>query len=281
MKKRLLLFSTSIVLLSGLIMSYAGGPATNGQNRTGVNNGLNNCSSGGCHSGGSFTNTNLTVSLTKGVNPVTTWQPDSVYTVRISGKTTAPKYGYQLTSAWNNGTNDIPAGTFTAIAGANQVVPSGGFSIFEHTQAATATGGDILASATWTAPSAGTVDTVDFYLTVNNVNGNGVIQGDNSNNVKISFGKQTVSVAQLHADIKVAAYPNPVTDKLNISLENAGDGTYSIRVFDMTGKIVANQSANVKGSYSTFINAAAWAKGMYHVQLQKDGAQRTIAVVKQ
>lgn len=239
-----------------------------------------NCSTGGCHGGGTFTNTGLSVSLTLNAVPVSTWKPDSVYTVVIAGLTTAPKYGFQLTSAWNNSGTNTPAGTFSGAGGGTHVTPLGGYSIWEHETAQTPNTGAIIQTATWTAPSATTVDTVDFYLTVNNVNDNNSTPGDNSNNVKVSFGKNTTSVATLSADIKIAAYPNPVTDKLNITLDNAGNGTYSIRVFDVTGKTVAAQTANVKGSYSTSINAASWAKGMYHVQLQKDGAQRTIAIMK-
>lgn len=283
MKKRILLFSASIILFSGMILSNVQGPSLQGNlNRTGVTAGLNNCSSGGCHSGGTYTNTNLTVSLAKGATPVTSWQPDSVYNVIISGGTTAPKYGFQLTSAWDNGGTNTPAGTFTVGAGNTHVDVNGGYSILEHGALLTPIVGQILSTATWTAPSSPNIDTVDFHLTVNNVNGTSSTNGDNSNNVKVRFAKyNAASVASLNADIKIATYPNPVTDKLNISLENAGSGTYSIRVFDMNGKVVANQTANVNKSYSTSINAVAWANGMYHVQLQKDGAQRTIAVVKQ
>jgi hypothetical protein len=49
----------------------------------------------------------------------------------------------------------------------------------------------------------------------------------------------------------------------------------------MHGKVVATQTANVNKSFSTSVNASSWAAGMYHVQLKKGDAQRTIAVVKQ
>lgn len=281
MKKKILLFSSSIVLLSGLIMSYSGGPALNGENRTGTSNGGPSCAGNGCHTGtGNYTNNNLTVSLAIGATPVSTWKPDSVYTVIISGSTTAPKYGFQLTSAWYS--NMVaPAGTFTTSGPGVHAALVSGFSIFEHEGTRTpGTNGAILHTATWTAPPASTIDSVTFYLTVNNVNGTGSIDGDNSTNKTFGFKRATTSVATLNADIIIAAYPNPVTDKLNITLDNAGNGTYSIRVFDVTGKTVATQTADVKGSYTTSINAASWAKGMYHVQLQKDGAQRTIAIMK-
>jgi hypothetical protein len=284
MKKRILLFSSSIVLLSGLIMSYNAGPGSpGGQNRTGATIAGSSCSGGGCHTGtGSYTNTGLNVSLTSGITPVSAWKPDSVYTVIITGGTTAPKYGFQLTSAWDNAGTNVPAGTFSGATGTTHIATVSGYSIFEHGNAQTPIAGQFVKTATWTAPSSGTVDTVDFYLTVNNVNGTGSTDGDKSNNVKISIGKvNPAAVGTLNADIKIAAYPNPVTDKLNISLENAENGTYTIRVFDMNGKVVANHYANVNKSFSTTINTAAWANGMYHVQLQKDGAQRTIAVVKQ
>lgn len=276
MKKKILLFSCSIVFLAGTIMSNNGGP---GENRTGVT-GNNTCGGGGCHSNTANYNNTNTVTLNIGSTPVSTWKPDSVYTVIIQGTTDAPKYGFQLTAAWDNNGNNTPVGTFSGALTGTQIVTLAGYPVFEHQGARTASGGNIQQQITWTAPSVSTVDTVDFYLTVNNVNGTGSTDGDKSTNMKVSFGKATTSVATLNADIKIAAYPNPVTDKLNISLDNAGNGTYSIRVFDATGRTVANETAKVNGSYSTSINAASWAKGMYHVQLQKDGAQRTITVMK-
>ncbi len=285
MKKRILLFSSSIILFSGMIMSNNGGPITNGNgNRTGSKVTTTNCSSGGtCHA----TNTGTTLALAGLLDSnnavVTTWEPGVTYKVQLTGSNaTQSRYGFQVSVVHGTGVSQAQAGVFGTAPANTLVKPTTGLQIWEHTSAIpyTTTFTNVI---NWTAPIDTNIDTVKIYAIVNAVNGNGNVSGDAPNVAPmVAYARQTAaSVATLNADIKIATYPNPVTDKLNISLENAGSGTYSIRVFDMNGKVVANQTANVNKSYSTSINAAAWANGMYHVQLQKDGAQRTIAVIKQ
>lgn len=281
MKKRIILF-TSILGVSYLALSsYNSGPALNGYNRTGVIAGQENCSSGGCHNGGSYTSTAPLFSLLDGIDPVTTWEPGGIYMISLAGTTTAPKYGFQLTSAWKNGSVNQPAGGFIATNSDTHVDTLNNFSILEHGPAHTATASVYGAGAMWVAPTASTIDTVTFFFTLNNVNGNGNTPGDNSNNYQIKVARNTTSVKQLSANLNLKTYPNPVTDQLNIELNNADNGTYAINVFDMNGKVVASKTANVNKSFQTSINTSAWAAGMYHVQLSKDGAKKTVAVVKQ
>lgn len=284
MKKRMLIFSGSILLFSSLSMSYSTGPITQGQgNHTGSQGTAIGCAGGGCH-GANNTNTTIIISLTDTVTNTIVldgWQPGKTYRLDLSGVNSAmTKYGFQLSAVRDSGSVEVQAGTFSGAPGNTAIKPSGNLLILEHTAKLNVTG-FYNTSIFWTSPSIPGVDTIEFYATVNAVNDDNTAGGDQPNSAKKVYTPNTTSVATLSADIKIATYPNPVTDKLNISLENAGSGTYSIRVFDMNGKVVANQTATVNKSYSTSINTAAWANGMYHVQLQKDGAQRTIAVVKQ
>lgn len=132
----------------------------------------------------------------------------------------------------------------------------------------------------WTAPNTDTIDTVKFYVIANAVNWDTQPTGDEPNNAMWIFPRNTTSVKDLNANIKLDIFPNPVTDKLNISMENADKGTYTIKVFDIQGKVVATQTANVNKTYKTSINAAAWASGMYHLQISNGSAQRTLKFTK-
>ncbi len=283
MKKRILLFSTSIILFSGMILSNNAGPITMGNgNRTGSKGSTANCSTGGCHATNNSATFSAVTLLTTNNIPVTNWEAGMTYKVRLSGSAAQSRYGFQVSSVHGVGAAQAQAGVFSSAPTNTAIKAVSGLQIWEHTSSITFTNLFTI-DIDWTAPIDTTIDTVKFYAIVNAVNGNGQVSGDAPNVTPMAAYKRysAASVAELNADIKIATYPNPVTDKLNISLENAGSGTYTIRVFDMNGKVVANQTANVNKSYSTSLNAAAWANGMYHVQLQKDGAQRTIAVMKQ
>jgi hypothetical protein len=52
-------------------------------------------------------------------------------------------------------------------------------------------------------------------------------------------------------------------------------------MININGQIVLNQAIAVNSSnFETSINTAALANGMYALQITKDGAQHTIAIVK-
>jgi hypothetical protein len=81
--------------------------------------------------------------------------------------------------------------------------------------------------------------------------------------------------------MNINAYPNPCTDRLNIDINNADAGLYTIRVYDGRGRIVTDKVAPITGSYQASISTGDWAAGLYHVMLNCDGKQKAIAVVKQ
>ncbi len=296
MKKRILLFTCSAFLFAGITMSYNGGPAANGQgNRTGSQGSTANCSTGGCHSANTPTTTDTVLFyLANGITGTTSWMPGQSYKIRLlvtSTNTAYAKFGFQMTSVCDSGAFQVQAGTFTGLPAGNvddQIVTGvtgSPLQIVEHTFRQEMTPSITKSTGTvtlnWTAPNTDTIDTVKFYVIANAVNFDLANTGDSPNNAMWTFTRNTTSVQALNADIKTDIYPNPMSDRLNISMKNAENGVYSIKVFDMNGKVVANQTATVNKTYQTTINTAAWANGMYHVQLKKDGAQRTIAVVKQ
>ena len=114
-------------------------------------------------------------------------------------------------------------------------------------------------------------------------NGDGTTGGDNSMNFKKTYYRQgyVASVNELSAAIDIKAFPNPLSNELNISLSNAEKGNYSFRIFDLNGRTVAEQASNISGSKTLQFNTTAWPAGVYHLQVSKDGASKTLSLIKQ
>jgi hypothetical protein len=77
------------------------------------------------------------------------------------------------------------------------------------------------------------------------------------------------------------AFPNPVTGNLSLGLNNVSAGTYTVQVFDLTGKAMVSQQVEVTGSTTTTVNMQNCVPGLYHVVIGKDGINKVISVIKQ
>lgn len=71
------------------------------------------------------------------------------------------------------------------------------------------------------------------------------------------------------ATAKVNFFPNPVSDYLNISIENIAAQKLTILMVDATGKIIYTALTNVNGQevFNTFVDVSQFAKGLYFVQI--------------
>ena len=67
-------------------------------------------------------------------------------------------------------------------------------------------------------------------------------------------------------------YPNPVNDLLNISIETKGIKNIFFRIFDSSGKCLAdeNQGTN-NGTATKQLNVSNLAPGVYFVSIYEDG----------
>ncbi len=82
----------------------------------------------------------------------------------------------------------------------------------------------------------------------------------------------TSSIVMVDEFQEVVAYPNPVTDILNIQMEN-GVETQTANIFDVSGKLMTSQV--FQGS--TTMNLSEFAKGIYFMKV----ANTTLKIVKQ
>ncbi len=243
------------------------------------------CGGGGCHgtAAASFTPTIVLDSAGTGTL-VTKYTPGKTYIIRFGAINTVggtlPKFGFQFSVVKTSGLAN--GGTMGAITGATTF----GTGITVAVQSApmmplTGAGGAgtvYKVDVPWTAPVAGT-GAVKAYGIINLVDENGgATASDKWSSANATFQERTVSaVDEIANNIEVNAFPNPVISNLNIQLNGANAGVYSIHVFDMSGRLVINQAANG----NAVVNMQHFTAGMYQVVIGKDGVNKTISVVKE
>jgi hypothetical protein len=285
MKKRVLAFTLLAFSIMAVVMSNSEGAArVSGLNLTGSDGGTVGCGGTGCHNGGQYTNDSMTPQLfiTDAFgNPAGGFMPGQVYIINLKGTSDAPKWGYQISVSWTYQGMLYPSGLLNA---GNQNAHDtfiNGYPVVENVYPLQVVNDTIRAVAYWTAPYQSAIDTVNFRFTILNINDDSTADGDNSNSYVRQVHHWTTSATQLNADMSINAYPNPCTDRLNIDINNADAGLYSIKVYDAHGRLVTDRMAPITGSYQASLNTGGWAAGLYHVILNCDGKQKAIAVVKQ
>lgn len=286
MMKKNLLFTITAGMAFVVLSSNDNGPFANSNgNRTGSAGSTANCSTGGCHASNN-TNTSIAITLLDSLsNPVGAYVNGKTYTVRITGTNTSanlPKFGFQLTAV-KASDNTTQLGTLATGGTANITLHTTSTpNLIEHTAPLSGTGsGNNWAYSTtckWTAPSSGS-DAVKFFVTLNAVNNNGQTSGDQPNNATQSL--QPLSIASLADNADFVIYPNPATNTINLHFSNT-TGTYTVNTFDLRGKMIASQMADVNtNNREAHINSEKWASGLYMIQISKDGEQKVFPIVKQ
>ncbi|MCI4671222.1 MAG: T9SS type A sorting domain-containing protein, partial [Bacteroidia bacterium] len=78
----------------------------------------------------------------------------------------------------------------------------------------------------------------------------------------------------------VKYFPNPTNGILNIVAEDLNQSTVTIRVFDLNGRMVANElTLPVAGELNTQIDLSAQQKGMYIVTVENNGRTNAARIV--
>jgi hypothetical protein len=108
--------------------------------------------------------------------------------------------------------------------------------------------------------------------TVNGTDANGCI---GTANVILSVNECT-GLSEQGAENSVRIYPNPVSDKVTIEINNAGEST--IEVLDVTGRLVKQVVTN---SNNTELNTAGLAGGVYYIRIQSDKLLTVTRLIKQ
>lgn len=66
---------------------------------------------------------------------------------------------------------------------------------------------------------------------------------------------------------KLVVYPNPVQDKLNLSLTDETSERVQVDVFSIVGKTVYSQTLNAQQAVNHTINVSMWQNGMYLIRI--------------
>jgi hypothetical protein len=275
MKKTLLL-----TLLSGVtyltLVSYSDGPNFGGAgNRTGGPGSTGTCSQTGCHSAGSATTTVMITLKDEITGEEITdgkYIPLRTYNVDLMVHH-GSHFGFQaeVLDVNNNSIGILAAGP------GERLGTVGGKKIVEHSAPISG----MTTTFKWTSPQAG-AGKVTFYAMGNVVNNDGLSTGDApSLPFSESFEENNTSVASVDKNIDIVAFPNPVTDRLKLTLDNATKGSYIINAYSINGTKLYEDKVQINGTkYETSLQTDKWSTGIYYIQIIKDGLKHVITVVK-
>ena len=288
MKKKIAVFTFLIALCYIIFSSYSAGTAASGFNCSGAKASVTTCGGSGslCHGSGGGTTTYIRVDSAGGVQ-VGSYVPGITYTVTVGGTNPLPlpKFGFQFTAVKGMGAAQTLAGTYAGFPLHVTANSYSGLLFVEQTAGIDApTPGTYQEKFQWVAPSLPGSGIITMYLTLLAVNGNNFQDtNDVSGNVSITLLERTLGTVTPFANsVNIKAFPNPVTNNLNLSIDNAPAGTYSILAYDLNGKLVTSQAVAINNALQPVnINTTSWPPGIYKLIIEKDENRQQITIVKQ
>jgi hypothetical protein len=198
-----------------------------------------------CHGG---TATPVSGWITSNV-PGTGWVPGTNYTITVSvAGTGSVARGFEVSPQKTDGTL---LGTLTAGTG-NKLVGSGKY----VTQSTPITSNPAVWTFTWTAPAAGT-GPVTFY-------GAFAVSKNNTYTSTLTISESTVGISENKESVHLSVFPNPVTDKVNVSFTTRDAGNVSLALYDMTGNEVSRLM-------ESFLQAGTVTKSFFLKDIVKPG----------
>lgn len=229
-----------------------------------------------CHTGGSFAPT-LAVQVLDNGTPVTAYEPGKTYTLRTAITASAARYGFMavaLTGPTNQG-----AGAFgTPPAGMRKTTISNRVYVEHNTPSISNT-----FEVEWTAPAAGTGD-VRFYSAGNATNNNNGITGDNAVRLATPLTLTEMATSNLSTTElfrQLSAWPNPVSDQLNIRIVTANSGLFKMDVLDAQGRWLRSEQVQLAAGENNLRRDWSDAtSGVYFVNFSDGEGQATLRVLK-
>jgi hypothetical protein len=231
--------------------------------------GANACGTAGCHDFVPIANSpSLVITLIDPVTvqPVTTYQANTKYTVRVElTRASIKTCGFESTVETKSGNAHI--GT---LAGKlkSQVVPfSSNHYVTQINSSKTSTGYGKW-EYYWTSPASGLADVV-IYAAANDANGDGNSTGDSifTANKTISHNSGIDNKSLNEADVKV--FPNPVQDNFTVGYDLVRAEVVKIDLYDINGRQVYNISNGMAhtGNNISAANIAGLCKGIYFLKI--------------
>lgn len=282
--KKSILAIISVLFIAFVCSSYSTGLAGNGMNRTGSDGATPGCDGSGCHNQSYPSNLIVSIGLynTDGTQ-VTSGQyiPSSVYLIKLHGNIstggTFPAFGFQFASS---SANDGDYVLITSNVAKHVLVP---YEIVEHSHPINSTAGNNFdVKFYWQAPAKGAGD-MTFYLTMLGADGDGFQTGDVVNYTSRTFTEAPVNnIPSLDNIADISVYPNPVKDDLRIAFSKAKSGAYAMNIYNLSGQVLIHKTITVDNSeLQTRTDLSSLNSGIYIMQFVKDGAIKTVTLVKE
>jgi hypothetical protein len=81
------------------------------------------------------------------------------------------------------------------------------------------------------------------------------------------------------AGLNLLAYPNPTSDVLNVAFTSDKDQYYTLRLLDVTGRVVMTDSkVATEGQNQAVVMVKGLASGIYSLQFQMNGKSETVRI---
>jgi len=211
------------------------------------------------------------------------YTPGATYTVTVTNNVTvgnAARHGFQiLCLTGGEGVEGVEVSNWTAVSDNVQIATASntGRTYAEHWEPSISNEFEM----EWIAPVEGTGE-VTFYYVGAGVNNNNQTAGDGgtTNTITVSEGIES-STKDLTLDANVSIFPNPVGGSLNLETEVEEAGKYQVRIVDVLGKVLTNQSIDLaSGSQLTILPTNHLVTGAYTIQLIKDGKFASQQILK-
>lgn len=252
--------------------SSSGAGSVQQQDRTGGP--LANQFCGLCHATGAF-NPSINVEVLDGETAVTTFQPGTTYTLRvtINAEEGAAGYGFQAVAL--TGSENLQAGSFTAGMG-TQVVTLDGRDYVEHSQRSA----NNVFEVQWQAPTTG-LDDIRFYAAGVAANGNGTSGGDGA----AQLGEPVVltntrRIPELAT--RLTAFPNPAVDQLQLLVDLDENTDAQLRLYNGAGQLLRQETIGLVPGENRFpVSLAEMANGLYWLEINNGSAASRLPVMKQ
>jgi hypothetical protein len=254
----LLLLPSSVALIVGLSSSSNGAGASQSADRTGSPVSSGTCAN--CHSGGSSV-PGLSVQLLDNGNPVTSYQPDKDYTLKVTvSGSEYQRFGFQAVAL--DGA-DEQAGSLTAVSSGTRVLTLAGRQYGEHTNPVA--GG--VFEMTWKAPASGK-GTVKVFTAGLGAKSPSSSDGDRTATNLLTLNESAGSNVSNSSAPAMLVYPNPAENLLFFGSEKLKDVT----VTSVDGRVVmAHRAATDK------ITVSALPAGLYLIQGSRADGSRVSA----
>ena len=235
-----------------------------------------------CHAGSTLNGdaVNTLTMLDGDGNAVTSYFPDSTYTMQVTINDASTKKGFQLVGLKVSDNTQAGAVTGSASGGTSRVTSANKQYI---NQTGSSTGFTTPWTFTWTAPSTNVGD-VRFYMASNASNSNNNTSGDKIYLSQHTFSfNATASIDKKENKLNATIFYSE--NKINVNLNSPVSGNGYLSVFDMNGKSVAYHVLGdvIKGSNSLEIpvsNALQAGTYIVHFFVNNMSLQHKIVITK-